>query len=463
MPQHRDPRESRQSAGMLGHFRTMTVLAFAATPFLILTACGSPQKPAAQPSKSPGITVVVGGDLDGYISPCGCTKPMIGGITRRATLVRSLESAGPLVKIENGDLTEAAGRQDQLKAETLVDMFAAMHYDAINIGEEDLLLGLPYLQSLEQRAPGMLVSANVCDHAGKAITRAFVTLTRNVGPQPVRIAVVGVLSAQYGELVSGLDSTIEVRPPEESLQKLMPEVSAQSDVRILMVHGSRAEAERLAQQFPSFQAVVYAHEDDPPAEGAAPAGPSLICAGKKGRRLGIATLSGAAGWPVTSVEYRKVGPEFADDKSIAVIERSYLARVGSENLLAQVARLPSTGKYVGTQACEACHAPAHDVWKATPHSRAYQTLKTQGHDLDPECVSCHVVGGDKMGGFKTLTTTPHLVDVGCESCHGPAAAHAAQPAAHTMAKIGENACRQCHVSEHSPGFDFKVYWKQIAH
>jgi hypothetical protein len=38
---------------------------------------------------------------------------------------------------------------------------------------------------------------------------------------------------------------------------------------------------------------------------------------------------------------------------------------------------------------------------------------------DPFCLSCHVTGYGKTGGFENLEETPGLTGVQCEMCHGP--------------------------------------------
>jgi len=91
------------------------------------------------------------------------------------------------------------------------------------------------------------------------------------------------------------------------------------------------------------------------------------------------------------------------------------------------------------------------------------TLEAEMQDRDPECISCHVVGVDKIEGFRDRKSTSDLADVGCESCHGPGQAHSLAPMQNAMPKIDEKSCNSCHVPAHSPGFDYSTYWPPIAH
>jgi hypothetical protein len=139
--------------------------------------------------------------------------------------------------------------------------------------------------------------------------------------------------------------------------------------------------------------------------------------------------------------------------------------VNNEELLKRVPRLSDThGRgFAGTAACSGCHAGAHAVWGRSAHAKAFQTLVEAGHDRDPDCVGCHVVGLNTDGGFRSPAATPHLKDVGCESCHGGGAAHTQAPMTKKMPRTAAAACVQCHVPEHSPNFKYAQFWAKIRH
>jgi hypothetical protein len=117
--------------------------------------------------------------------------------------------------------------------------------------------------------------------------------------------------------------------------------------------------------------------------------------------------------------------------------------------------------YVGPETCQACHAEAYSLWKASPHARATASL-TGRSAHDGRCLGCHSPQQDKG-----------LTDVTCESCHGPGQAYA--PAyvmkdselarAVGLEDPGEKSCRVCHDAS-SPSlkpFDFKEKLKLIDH
>jgi hypothetical protein len=100
-------------------------------------------------------------------------------------------------------------------------------------------------------------------------------------------------------------------------------------------------------------------------------------------------------------------------------------------------------KYEGSKSCQKCHFKEYQTWQKTKMAKAFETLKPnaaadakKAANLDPakdytkdaKCVSCHVTGYGKPGGYPELgkewsaeekARAPLLEGVGCESCHGP--------------------------------------------
>jgi nitrate/TMAO reductase-like tetraheme cytochrome c subunit len=84
--------------------------------------------------------------------------------------------------------------------------------------------------------------------------------------------------------------------------------------------------------------------------------------------------------------------------------------------------------YVGSKKCKTCHAEEHKTWSKMKHSKAWDSLtaeqiKSGKDEQGRTCVSCHVTGYGKPGGFTSEADTPELKNVGCESCHGAGKKH----------------------------------------
>lgn len=150
-------------------------------------------------------------------------------------------------------------------------------------------------------------------------------------------------------------------------------------------------------------------------------------------------------------------------------------------------------KYVGANACKACHltpksGAAFTIWQKSAHAKAFATLATPAAleiakkkgiadpQKDAGCLKCH----DTAAGVDAAQLAPTFKageGVGCEVCHGPGSGYKTMSVMKDvdtgkikgetvgLVMADEKACVKCHNSE-SPtfkGFNFAEYSKKIAH
>jgi hypothetical protein len=163
-------------------------------------------------------------------------------------------------------------------------------------------------------------------------------------------------------------------------------------------------------------------------------------------------------------KFEQLGPEVHGDAQVATSVAAYDARVNDYNRKAFAdvfAPRAAAGAphYVGSSACQTCHAEAFAWWTHHPHGHAYTTLEAVHKQFNLSCVACHVTGYLQPGG-SSLVHNEGLTHVGCESCHGPGSAHVAQPSkpsAQLTRTPSEATCKHCHTPEHSDLFDYATY------
>lgn len=392
--------------------------AFAVVPWVLAGL----QKPNQE------VVILIAGDINGYLSPCGCVKPMQGGIRRLASAVKANTVAGHTLFLFNGGFVTGNQRQDQLKAETIAEALGRLKVSAVNLNARDTALGVPIIESISRLSGKKIVAS---DFAGELVLPEVNSLGLQVQAigEPGRFAALNV-QARTARLTS--------------------------KNRILMVQGDAAKAKswtkgaRLVITSKATQAASAPEKKD---------GAWWVHPGEKGKQLLRLTWNGKQ---FTSYRVINLGPEWDDNQDASKIYSRYLRRVTGEKLLEQMPRSEGE-KFAGSKTCGSCHDQEYKIWEKSLHSSALKTLEKDGHDRDPDCVSCHVVGLDKNVGFMDRSSTPELADVGCESCHGAGAAHSMKPESVDMIKIGAKSCMSCHVKNHSPAFDFDTYWEKIKH
>lgn len=122
-----------------------------------------------------------------------------------------------------------------------------------------------------------------------------------------------------------------------------------------------------------------------------------------------------------------------------------------------------TGKYVGSQRCSQCHFNRHSEWNLTKHAGALDSLEAIGQGSNPDCLACHTVGYNEVGGYVNRQTTNVLAGVGCESCHGAAREHVNNVADESLRpplNIAATVCGKCHTTSSHPTFD---QWQSSKH
>jgi hypothetical protein len=447
----------------------------------------------------PRAVLVLTGELDGYIEPCGCTgkENQKGGLSRRQNFLKSLGAAGwDVVPVDLGGQVKRFGRQTEAKFQSIVDGLRGMRYSAIGFGPGDLRLPAEELVAAVAAIgdqPTPFVSANVgLLGLDAAITPRF----RVVEAGGLRIGITTVLGDDEAAKVRNDD--IEVIPAATALATVAADLAKQRcDHQVLLSWAPAEQTKALAAKFPQFDIVATAGgADEPPRDlPTLPGGARLVELGHKGMFAVAIGFFDDASNPVRSQRVPLDARWGEADDMIALLAtyQQKLETLGLAGLGIVPIRHPSGRRFAGSAACAECHQEAYEVWEGSGHAKALTTLEEAKprRDGDPECLSCHVVGWAPQrfepfeGGFLGMDKTPHLAHQGCENCHGPAAAHTAVERGDVRATEAErdrlraeirltlgtpegkqkvvNNCLECHDLDNSPHFDFDEYWPAVEH
>ena len=216
---------------------------------------------------APQAVLVITGELDGYIEPCGCTgkENQKGGLSRRQNFLTALKSEGwPVVAVDLGGLVKRFGRQAEVKYQSIADGLRQMGYSGIGFGPADLRLPAEELVAAVApvgNEPTPFLSANV----------GLLGLDANITPRfrvveigGLRIGITSVLgNSKSGDI---RNAAIEVTAAETALQEVVKLMQpGLCDHYVLLSWGNPEEARSLAKSFPQFDIVVTAGgADEPP-------------------------------------------------------------------------------------------------------------------------------------------------------------------------------------------------------
>lgn len=379
------------------------------------------------------LCLVLSGQMYGYLQPCGCSRPQLGGLERRHELMRRFASLGyPLSAADLGDLAprEQAGPQNRWKYEMAIKSLKAMSYAGMALGPTELAMRHDTALDLAQNyQPPVILAANLLDAEGlfpemfKPWTMDDPRRTEDVAGTLARLA--GSLTAPLGSsaavasatLVSGRprvgyvglvgDSVIadcaarkfEVKftKPADALQAVLkPFLAMRPEVKILLFQGTRDEASALLKTVPGVFDMVLCRNDA--SDGVAPllpikdeSGSWILMVGHKGRAVGVVAYR--RGKPL---EYRLEELveelELPDDKTnpSREIMKEYVWGVYSNKFIEKVPKISHPMQlnpelkdaiFVGSGKCKECHPQAHGHWSATNHSHAWDNLVKAGRPI----------------------------------------------------------------------------------
>jgi len=418
------------------------------------TSC--PSESAKQPSsrleKTPDSVVlfVTGSEL-GALKPCGCSGGQLGGLSKRAAILRRVPATDRMV-IDTGDLVKDDGEQDLIKFGVLFQAYELLGYDVVRLTDHDVEIGSNL---------GLLTSQN----------RGFETISAHWGVAQGRRS----RSFRKPFKLAGRDISVNVvafDAQAETVEQAASFFATLQDglnVNVLVLQNCDAEARELwARQSGAHCLVCPIDSDDPQVLSKSDARPLVFSPGRLGRHVIRLELSwprseDAPVWRFADIPVEETLPE---DEALAQLYGLYQQLIAESQLLEAYPRvpLPDDLHYVGSEKCASCHDYEYSRWKTKAHAAAFATLVEVGSDRDPECVICHVVGMDRTSGFVSAEETPEMKDVGCENCHGPGSEHVRTWGVEATVEP-KMSCLDCHTPEHSSGYagHEAEYLQKIVH
>lgn len=463
----------------------------------------------------PDLALMLSAEQHGYLLPCGCSRPQVGGLERRHNFLELLRSKDwPVAAVDVGDIPQSHGpaqlqnRQGLIKYRYSMEALKKMGYLAVSLGEYESRLSLFDLLAefaLNSETPAVL-AANLSKRDELYPGQVKPLVVENVKGTKLKVGVAGLIGPTVGAKLK--KDRVELDDERQTAAQLVRDLAAQkTDLNVLLYQGSLREAKALVESQRQFHVVLCLSDTDEPSSEPVRVGGSIVVApGHKGKYVGVAGVwsTGQADKPF---EYRyelvSLGEEFLtpeekrDEQPVTKLMEQYARELKSQNYLGQYAAMKHPSQvaipgavptYVGSDKCKKCHDDAYDVWQKSKHAHAFESLeqaKRPGlRHHDAECIVCHTVGFGYESGYRGEKETAHLKNVGCESCHGPGSEHVKLPkderwyavmnpwkptAGETKKQKDERLlrvndfCRNCHDADNDVHYDFDKRWPPISH
>ncbi len=106
--------------------------------------------------------------------------------------------------------TETKRRDAILRADLLIKSYNEMGYDAVNVGEKDLMMGLKFLNDIANKAKFPFISANLIEKKGqKPIFKQYIIKEIS----GLKIGIIGLMDDQYNTTLNDIEPELSILEP----------------------------------------------------------------------------------------------------------------------------------------------------------------------------------------------------------------------------------------------------------
>ena len=209
-------------------------------------------------------------------------------MARWATMVKTLrEKHENVLLVDSGNAFLKNGTRPELTAETTILGMNYIRYDALNIGQGELSLGIDFLRDLEKEALFPFVSANIfLKETGLPLGEQFLIKEFN----GLKVGITGVISPEYVAKSSPEAKNVTIEDPIATLERIVPELRKRSDVVIVLSHLGVASTRTLARKISGIDIAIIGNDTQILAQPEKVGDTLIVENCKKGEYIGVLNI-----------------------------------------------------------------------------------------------------------------------------------------------------------------------------
>ncbi|UPT74429.1 MAG: metallophosphoesterase [Elusimicrobiota bacterium] len=231
---------------------------------LIIALLLVPAARAAEPIK---LRVYHTNDVHGWIMPRPDkfqTNRLVGGAAALAALIA--KDTGPKLVLDAGDWWQGTPEGSLTKGEAVADVFNAIGYDAVVIGNHEYDDGADSLKTLIGKIKVPVLSANTYGADGKLVPWVRASIVKEIAG--VKVGIFGLTTTNMRRLafpknIAGLDFRREVDVAREQVKALKRQgatvIIAVTHIGLENEHSKHEGDQTLAREVPGIDLIVGGH------------------------------------------------------------------------------------------------------------------------------------------------------------------------------------------------------------
>lgn len=203
------------------------------------------------------ITILYTGETHAMLYPCSCPKEPDGGVSRRATLLKSLRKNNPNTLVLDSGGFFAGGLMDEHTQNTQLDMqrtainlkaMELMGYDAVNIGDDEFNFGREFLKEQITKTKLNFISSNL---QWEKVSPYLIKETAGI-----KVGIIGLTPLFAGQKAEGL----KIIEPKLALKQTIEELKKQKvNIIILLSHQGESEDLNLLKEVEDIDIFIIGH------------------------------------------------------------------------------------------------------------------------------------------------------------------------------------------------------------
>ena len=210
------------------------------------------------------LTLIYSSNTLGEVVPCGCIEAgNAGGISRRSHYINTVRDEGKKVLLLDGGnalvIGQPGNEREQQKArkraEFILKLYGKMGYDAVNIGDTDLVLGLEYLRTLQEHSSVPFLSANLKEKkTRKTLFKPY--LVKEI--HGLKVGIIGLMTQSIPPMLNKIRGYFVEDPAKAATDSINGALS-DCDIIIALAHMNHSEIESFAQKVPKISIIIGGH------------------------------------------------------------------------------------------------------------------------------------------------------------------------------------------------------------
>ena len=149
--------------------------------------------------------------------------------------------------------TETKRKDTLLRVDLLIQSYGEMGYDAVSVGDKDMMMGLKFLSNVAQKARFPFISANLVDKKTEKGTFKPYVVKEIAG---LKIAIVGLLDDTFNASLQEKESGLAILDPISTSKGLTKSLREYCDLIVVLSQLGESRDKKLAKENPQIDLIL---------------------------------------------------------------------------------------------------------------------------------------------------------------------------------------------------------------